>query len=390
MITDFRTRILPLFRRSTSGSSTKSTTSSSIHTAGDGFKSRSKSSLISKVKPGSLAPPLPEEELGGHLTEPPSPRPPTTLRTLENQSVEGLPSSPESLKSSSGPRLHNNPQLSLEEPTPDQSIPPNHSRIEQPADSDEHLQRPDGPYRKQSLALKSQERFLTTLLDSNTNPQSPNRPEDYFTAAPTLNAGMLHRKIWVRRPGASPTLVLISEDDLVDDVRDMILKKYSNSLGRSFDSPDVTLRIVARDHSHPRHSQGERVLGPEEPITRTLDSYYPGGQTVDDALIIDVPTRRTPRHSPRYDSRPLETGADYFPIMPVAVNHSPHLVSGGGSTGSIHQPHSIAILNAGHAPPLPSPGAASRGSRQGGHRPKFIRTNTSSPTIIATASSHGG
>ena len=386
MITDLKTRILPLFRRSTSGSSSKSTASSIHTTPGDGFKSRSKTSLASKAKPSSLAPPLPEEELGETSTDPSLPQPPTTL---ESQSFEQLPSFPECFRTPLPPQaVNNNPKLTVEEPTPDLSTLPNPT-AEKALLSDDHTQRRPDLNRKQSLALDSQEQFLTTLLDSNKRPQSQEKAQDYFTATPMLNANMLHRKIWVKRPGASPTLVLINEDDLVDDVKDMILKKYSNSLGRSFDSPDVTLRIVPRDHSQPRNNQGERILGPEEPITRTLDSYYPSGQTIDDALIIDVPTRRTPRHSPRYDSRPPETGGDYFPIMPVAVNPSPHLVSGGGSTGSMHQPHSIAILNANHAPPLPSPGAASRSSRHGGHRPKYIRTNTSSPTIIATAGSHG-
>jgi osomolarity two-component system response regulator SSK1 len=58
---------------------------------------------------------------------------------------------------------------------------------------------------------------------------------------------MLHRRIWIKRPNASARLVQIREDDLVNDVREMILNKYANSLGRSFDSPNVTLRIVSRD-----------------------------------------------------------------------------------------------------------------------------------------------
>ncbi len=61
----------------------------------------------------------------------------------------------------------------------------------------------------------------------------------------------------MRRPSASATLVTIHEDDLVDDVRGMILRKYGNSLGRQFDAPDLTLRIV------PRENRLERTLGPE-------------------------------------------------------------------------------------------------------------------------------
>lgn len=103
------------------------------------------------------------------------------------------------------------------------------------------------------------------------------------------------RKVWVRRPGASATLVAFNETDVVDDVREMLLRKYGNSLGRVYDAPDVTLRLSPRE-AH----QGERTLGPDELMTRTLDVYYPGGQTIDEALVIDVPIRRvTPNASPR-------------------------------------------------------------------------------------------
>ncbi|CAK7218928.1 Two-component response regulator SSK1p [Sporothrix bragantina] len=104
------------------------------------------------------------------------------------------------------------------------------------------------------------------------------------------------RKVWVRRPGASATLVTFHENDVVDDVREMLLRKYGNSLGRVYDAPDVTLRLTPRE-TH----QGERTLAPDELMTRTLDVYYPGGQTIEEALVIDVPTvrRSTPNASPR-------------------------------------------------------------------------------------------
>lgn len=208
-------------------------------------------------------------------------------------------------------------------------------------------------------------------------------------------AAMLQRKIWVKRPNASATLVLIKEDDLVDDVRDIILRKYANSLGKTFDSPDLTLTIVTRtDHAGPRSS---RMLGPEEEICRTLDSYYPGGQNVEEALIIDLPQKRTPRPSPRpqyhhsYHAmetfRPHEEGTDYFPPMPVTIQPAlpNHLTRDHASTAE--HPRSISVLNTGQVPPLPSPGAASRRHRaEREHRPKYGRKHTSSPTIL----SHGG
>lgn len=171
--------------------------------------------------------------------------------------------------------------------------------------------------------------LIQTLLEPE-NRASSSRQEsvDYSTyALPPLGDSMANRKIWVKRPGASATLVTILEDNLVDDVRDMILKKYANTLGRSFDSPDVTLRIV------PRENRQERALGPEEPICQVLDAYFPGGQTVDEALVIDVPLRRTPRPSPqpstRYyqeeERRPAEAASDYFPPMPVPTVPSPHI-----------------------------------------------------------------
>ncbi|KAF7551430.1 hypothetical protein G7Z17_g5000 [Cylindrodendrum hubeiense] len=208
---------------------------------------------------------------------------------------------------------------------------------------------------------------------------------------------MVTRKIWVKRPHASPTLVTINEDDLVDDVRDMILRKYANSLGRTFDSPDLNIRIFPRD----QHK--DRLLGPEEPMGRTLDAYFPGGQTVDEALIIDIP-RRAPKASPRPvahaanaygadDPRPSEAGEGYFP--PVEVRASPHLPVAVPVHGNQQAPHSIAVLGTGQLPPIPSPGGGrtSRTYRERPERPRLGRTHTSSPTILAngpaaTAANH--
>ena len=243
--------------------------------------------------------------------------------------------------------------------------------------------------RRQSLLPHQQTRLIKTLLETELPPQSRAVNLDYFAnnGPSTISANMVSRKIWVKRPGASATLVTIHEDDLVDDVRDMILKKYANSLGRSFDAPDVTLRIV------PREQRQERVLGPEEPMGRTLDAYYPGGQTVDEALVIDVPLRRTPKPSPQPnrtyhdEHRPAEAGSDYFPPMPVPAVPSPHLPNAVPVNGqnNVHQgqliSHSMSVLTTGHVPPLPSPGSTRRQHRE---RPRIGRQNTSSPTVTTT------
>ena len=211
-----------------------------------------------------------------------------------------------------------------------------------------------------------------------------------------VTGNMVTRKIWVRRPDASPTLVTIGEDDLVDDVRELILRKYTNSLGRHFDAPDLFLRIIPREPQR----QG-RLLGPEEPMGRTLDAYFPGGQTVDEALIIDVQARRTPRASPRGgpphaqlltsthvdDNRPPESATDYF--GPAAAVNPPPAASATTPNGVAHT-HSISVISTGQVPQIPSPGGTrTRAYRERPDRPRLGRQHTSSPTVINVVSANG-
>lgn len=248
--------------------------------------------------------------------------------------------------------------------------------------------------RRQSLLPAQQTSLIRALLETEIPPPSRAGNFDYFTSngPSTITANMVSKKIWVRRPNASATLVTIHEDDLVDDVREMILRKYANSLGKNFDAPDVTLRLIPRERGQ------EKILGPEEPMCRTLDSFYPGGQAVNEALVIDVPHKRTPRPSPRAgpsvsyvyadDVRPGESGSDYFPPMPVPAIPSPQLPNAipvptmnGASSNNHHSSvstHAMSVLTTGHVPNLPSPG----GSRRHYSRPRAIRQHTASPTVI--------
>ena len=208
---------------------------------------------------------------------------------------------------------------------------------------------------------------------------------------------MPHRKIWIKRPNAVATQVSITEDDLVDDVKDMVLRKYANSLGRNFDPPDVALKIVLGPHSS-RHTN-DRVLGPDENISKILDMHYPVGQAMDEALLVDVPQRRTPKQSPHIlpyyvndDVRPAESGTDYFPPMPVVGTQSPHhsaIVSAATGLTAVPRPsaaphpHSIAVLETGHVPNLPSPSATTRIRHPDRPaRPRYARQATTSPTVL--------
>ncbi|KAK0655121.1 hypothetical protein B0T16DRAFT_295508, partial [Cercophora newfieldiana] len=250
--------------------------------------------------------------------------------------------------------------------------------------------RPIVPTRRQSLLPSRQTTLIRTLLNA---AQADDLDANVELLLP-ISANMVTRKIWVKRPGASATLVTINEEDLVDDVREMILRKYANSLGRHFDAPDLNLRIT------PREQRQERSLGPEEPMARTLDAYFPGGQTVDEALIIDIPPRRTPRASPRTGSphaqhltsayfeeaRPAEAGTDYF--GPEAVANPATAIPGAVPNGTAH-PHTISVLSTGQIPQIPSPGGTRRPYRERPDRPRLGRQHTSSPTIINVVGAGG-
>ena len=388
-------KLFPLFQRTSSARSTgSSTTASSL----DGGRNRSRASLLSLRKRKKSSGPVYEDGVDG----PPSPSVSVTRPTSENLLVD-LPylSAPGTEEIRFPPEQKVNPLVTLEEPTPDTSNRPDRST--EPTNQIKSNTAPSIPLKeelpdvqqselgqhRQVLGQGGEIRAVTTLVEP-TRPHARSAQSDYFGE---MSANMLRRKIWVKRPNASATLVLINEDDLVDDVRDMILKKYANSLGRNFDAPDVTLRIIPRDHSH-RQPHGERILGPEESIARALDLYYQGGQTVNDALIIDVPQRRTPRQSPKVlmpyyhaeDIRPGENGTDYFPQMPLGGAPSPHLPSNisvvSGQPGTQRpSAHSISVLNTGQVPALPSPGGLS--SRHS-HRPRMGRTHTSSPIMASS------
>ncbi|KAL8723897.1 MAG: hypothetical protein Q9166_008227 [cf. Caloplaca sp. 2 TL-2023] len=401
---DFRARLKPLFRRSSTATTTSSKSSASSSTTALGQRrGHSKSSLLlSKQRKGSLPDPVHEEE-------PPIPLPPGSILRPDTQSINNNdpPQTPDT--SFDTPRItpleKPNPILTLEEPTPDLTPAiPDKDPIPEPAIapadtlSPTTTSRPIALPRRQSLTNNAQSRFLETLLETD-KPATDPGTSGYFESGPmTVSARMLHRKIWVKRPDQSATMVTIIEDDLVDDARDMILKKYANSLGRYFDAPDVTLRISPRDSSH-RHGKGSqaRTLGPEEQLSRTLDAYYPGGQHVDEALIIDIP-RRTPRHSPHIsmqyyrgdDLRPSESGKDYFPTVPVQGQQSPRLPSTlpvGTGAGPSHPalPRSMGILGNGQATTLPSPGQVGMRHAHSGmrlSRPGYPRRDTASPKVL--------
>ncbi|KAI9726936.1 MAG: ssk1 response regulator receiver [Chrysothrix sp. TS-e1954] len=292
------------------------------------------------------------------------------------------------------------PLLTVQEPSPDlkatdsvatkdlQARPP--SRQPRPPPTPTPLSRTfsSGPRSPFAGSNSSHSHAPTTPHTRDTEYEISGQPgheikADYFgpAAVEQLQAKMPRRRIWIRRPGASATQVQVAEDDLVDDLRDMIIRKYSNALGRTFDAPDITLRIIPRA---PGPGTQERALGPDESLCQTVEGFFPGGQSVDEALMIDVPARRTPRPSPgltrpMYLSddvhHPVDDNQGYFPPMPIAGSHGVNSDPRTAFQNPAH-PHSMSIIETGQIPPLPSPRA------KGSYRPRAPRQRTASPTII--------
>ncbi|KAL3464012.1 hypothetical protein BJX64DRAFT_286968 [Aspergillus heterothallicus] len=256
-----------------------------------------------------------------------------------------------------------------------------------PLPSTSLAKRPSLGIRRQSLLPASHQHLVSSLLDTG----SFSEP-DGFGNKPFQNtsSGMGYRKIWVKRPGGSATLLPTSEDALVDELRDQVVMKYANSLGKTFDAPDIIIRIATREGTT-RQLTPDRILSPEEPLIAVLDAYYPGGQTIQEALVIEIPQRRTPKPSPRHNtyythSEPGEHG-DYFTLMPANVNgptpptHASHASNSAASAGT-HAAPAISILTTGMAPALPSPSGRSRH-----RRPPLTRHATNSPTMLGSATS---
>ncbi len=392
-MTDFVSPLSPVFRHSSSASANRSPASASPGSNDSGSKrrtSRSSGRLSHGKRPSFDVPVYEEDE-----EEPPQLPPSTSIGSPQSsrrgtQGVGTASRIASNLQSETG-----NPRVTVEQATPERrrssirtaDIVKDSGRL---GELDASSPRPTIATRRRSPISMSSSRLFPSSQKS-TAVQASTLPTG-ITSHSTTGIMPHRRKMWVRRAGAAATQVMIGEEDLVDDVKDMVLKKYANSLGRNFDPPDVTLNVAGGGRSAKQSS--ERVLGADENMMKILSLHYPSGQSMEEALVIDVPQRRTPKHSPRVampyhlsdDFRPRETGSDYFPPMPLAGPNSPHLPTSVPVTsglGSIHRPptlpHSISVIETGQLPNLPSPG--SRMTRHSG-RPRYGRQPTTSPTVL--------
>jgi hypothetical protein len=188
----------------------------------------------------------------------------------------------------------------------------------------------------------------------------PSPFEDDICVIPHQMSGII--KVWVRRPNSSPTRihvpssistpiysptagsssardgprlidVEVTEEFLVDDLREAILQKYPQSLGKHHDAADLSIRIPLRRQNGPVNGDSEagRLLSPDENVIKILREEYPDGQKSSEAWTIITTGGRD-----NYTRWWLQTGGFSVDVIPPRGVYSPNqfIPSAAGSFGS--------------------------------------------------------
>ena len=125
------------------------------------------------------------------------------------------------------------------------------------------------------------------------------------------------RRLWVRTPLGNPTTILAYSDSIVDDLKSLIIDKYPNTIGRYDDAANLVLKLdllttrsqqalsastsTISPNVKGRNNGGTTsggagggagenyaILEPDQNVWQLMDTHYPHGMTMKDALIIDV------------------------------------------------------------------------------------------------------
>ncbi|KAG5365422.1 Response regulator mcs4 [Yarrowia sp. C11] len=79
---------------------------------------------------------------------------------------------------------------------------------------------------------------------------------------PTVNGS---RRVWVGRPGATPTTVLVPAELIVDDLKSVILAKFPTSLQRTTDPADLAIRLPQSAQPPPSRLSNSHLVPPASP-----------------------------------------------------------------------------------------------------------------------------
>ena len=151
------------------------------------------------------------------------------------------------------------------------------------------------------------------------------------------------KRLWVKRPNGSPTTILVHQNDIIDDVKLMIIQKYPNSLGREYDAADLIIKMdvhaklgLPQPSTTGNNRQRSSFSSPDKPVATTLvslepdqnvwqllDIYFPNGMSINNAFVIEEPerTRMNSKHSLSSLNLPTATSAPVS-SAPLALNSS--------------------------------------------------------------------
>jgi osomolarity two-component system response regulator SSK1 len=82
------------------------------------------------------------------------------------------------------------------------------------------------------------------------------------TSFPTVNG---NRRVWVCRPGATPTTVLVPAELIVDDLKSVVLAKFPTSLQRTTDPADLAIRLPQSAQPPPSRLSNSHLAPPASP-----------------------------------------------------------------------------------------------------------------------------
>lgn len=133
------------------------------------------------------------------------------------------------------------------------------------------------------------------------------------------------RRIWVKVLTGNPTTLMVQPEDLIDDVKTMVIAKYPNTLGKQWDSADLVIQLNYKERKNLSVSPEKSGLYASSPsssglvynpmnklipleadqnIFHILDTYYSSGMSMYDAFIIKHP-REEFQHPAKVYSPPV-------------------------------------------------------------------------------------
>ncbi|CCE85420.1 Piso0_005016 [Millerozyma farinosa CBS 7064] len=196
------------------------------------------------------------------------------------------------------------------------------------------------------------------------------------------------RRVWVKKIDGNPTTIIVTPDDIVDDLKQYISNKFPNSIARFVDPAEVLIKmdLLSRSssnssasaqlhpgqkkdtspmlansadtntikqlaHSHAQHFSSSYInLEPDQNVWGILDYYYPNGMTMQEAFLIEFPGDHQKSSLSQSISRPK-----YSPSHPSIYNNSPSSVQRSHSPIYHHPKPQSYHKSSAYPPNIPNP-----------------------------------